>query len=179
MHINVLQNDDRTHCQSLQKLFLNTIESVGEQFFKRISKFRELEETANFMRFPDSIKMEELNLQKFSWIDMGKFDMELIEFQSSSIWKQKFIDLRVDLENIEKRRLEKGILERSAENKLLPTWNAIPKNFSCLKRFATALLSMFLSTYACESLFSVMNFIKSRNRSSLTDETTVVVRVYL
>ena len=39
-----------------------------------------------------------------------------------------------------------------------------------LKNFATALLSMFSSTYACESLFSVMNFLKSRNRSSLTDE---------
>ena len=29
-----------------------------------------------------------------------------------------------------------------------------------------------LSTYACESLFSVINFIKSRKRSSLTDETS-------
>ena len=98
--------------------------------------------------------------------------MQLIEFQSSSIWKQKFIDLRVNLENIEKRRLEKGIFERSAENELLRTWNAIPKNFEFLKNFATALLSMFSSTYACESLFSVMNLIKSRSRSSLTDETS-------
>ena len=88
--------------------------------------------------------MEELNLQKFSWIGMDKFEMELIEFQSSSIWKQKFIDLRVDLENIKKRLLEKGILERSAENELLRTW---PKIFSCLKSVATAILSMFLSTY--------------------------------
>ena len=46
--------------------------------------------------------MEELNLQKFLWIDMDKFVMELVEFQSSSIWKQKFIDLRVDQENIKK-----------------------------------------------------------------------------
>ena len=103
---------------------------------------------------------------------MDKFEMEFIEFQSSSIWKQKFIDLRADLENIEKRRLKKEIIERSAENKLLQTWNAIPENVSCLKSFATALLSKFSSTYDCESLFSVMNFIKSRNRSSLTDETS-------
>ena len=48
--------------------------------------------------------------------------------------------------------------------------NGIPKNCSCLKSFATTLLSMFLSTHACESLFSVMNFIKSCNRSSRTDE---------
>ena len=51
-------------------------------------------------------------------------------------------------------------------------WKYHSENFSCLKDFATALLSMFSSTYACESLFSVLNFIKSRNRSSLTDETS-------
>ena len=100
---------------------------------------------------------------------MHKFEMELIELQSSSIWKQKFIDLRVD--NIEKKRLEKGILERSAENEQLRIWKAIFEIFLCLKSFATALLSMFSSTYACESLFSVVNFIKSRNTSSLTNET--------
>ena len=67
---------------------------------------------ANFMRFPDSIKMEELNLQKFSWIDMDKFEMELIEFQCSSIWKQKFIDLRVDLEDVEKAIREGNTREK-------------------------------------------------------------------
>ena len=124
------------------------------------------------MRYPDCIKMEELNLEKFSWIDTNNFEMQLIEFQSSSVWKQKFIDLRVDLENVKKRRLVKGILERSAINELLRTWNTIPKNFKSLKNFATALFSMFLFTYACESLFSVMNLIKSRSRSSRTDETS-------
>ena len=56
------------------------------------------------MRYPDSVKMEELNLQMFAWIDMDEFEMQLIEFRSSSIWKQKFIDLRVELENIGRRR---------------------------------------------------------------------------
>ena len=74
--------------------------------------------------------------------------MQLIEFKSS--WKQKFIDLKVDLENIENRRLEKRILERSPESKLWRAWNAIPENFLYLN-FATALLSMFSSTYASES----------------------------
>ena len=64
------------------------------------------------------------------------------------------------------------MLERRVENELLRAWNAIPEIFSCLKNLATALLSMFSSTCACESLFSVMNFIKSRNGSSLTDETS-------
>ena len=63
--------------------------------------------------------MEELNLQKFSWIVMDEFEMQLIESQSSSSWKRRFVDLRVDLENIEKKRLEKGILERSAEKRTI------------------------------------------------------------
>ena len=68
--------------------------------------------TASFTRYPESVKLEKLNLQMFSWIDMDKFEMQLIEFQSSSIQKQKFIDLRVEFEKIERRRLEKGIAER-------------------------------------------------------------------
>ena len=171
-YINDLPKDDKTDCQCLQTLFLNIIESTVEQFSTRFAKFRELEETAKFIKFPDSIKLDELNLQMFSWIDMDDFEMQLIEFQSSSIWRQKFVDLRADLENIEKERLETGVTESNAENEVLRTWNTIPKNFVCLKNLATALLSVFSSTYSCESLFSVMNFVKSRNRSSLTDETS-------
>ena len=74
-----------------------------------------------------SKQMEELNLQMFSWIDMDTFEKQLIEFQSSSIWKQKFIDLRVELEKIERRRLEKA-------HELLRVWNAIPENIFMLEK---------------------------------------------
>ena len=52
-------------------------------------------------------------------MDMDKYEMPLIELQSTSVWKQKFIDLRVELEKIERRRIEKVIVERSAENEIL------------------------------------------------------------
>ena len=55
--------------------------------------------------------MEELYLQMSSWIDMVEFEMQFIEFQSSSIFKQKLIDLIVSFENIEERRLGKGVSE--------------------------------------------------------------------
>ena len=112
--------------------------------------------------------MKKLNLQTFSWIDMTKFEMQLIAFQSSSILKQRFIDLRVDLENIEKRRLEMGVPERNADNELLRTWNAIPKMFF-LKPCHRNTPHIFIYIYL---LYAVMNVIKSRNRSSLTDETS-------
>ena len=66
-----------------------------------------------------SKQIEGLNLQMFSWMDMDKYEMPLIELQSSSVWKQKFIDLRVELEKIERRRIEKVIVERSAEHEIL------------------------------------------------------------
>jgi len=103
---------------------------------------------------------------------MDEFEMQLIEFQSSSIWKQKFIDLRVDLQNIEKKQLEKGILERSAENELLRAWNAIPENFSCLKTLKQHYSPSFHLHMLCKFLLSVMNFSKSHNSSSLTDDTS-------
>ncbi|KAL7634403.1 UNVERIFIED_CONTAM: hypothetical protein RMT77_014780 [Armadillidium vulgare] len=171
-YINDVSKDDKTSHQFLLKIFVNIIESNDLEFFTRFANFRELEKTVKFMKFPDSIKLSELNLQIFSWIDMDDFEMQLIEFQSSSIWKQKFIDLRVELESIEKERLETGATEKNAENEILKTWNTIPENYVCLKNLSTALLSIFSSTYACESLFSVMNFVKSRNRSSMTDETS-------
>ena len=57
-------------------------------------------------------------------------------------------------------------------NTILRTYNAIPENFISLKNFATTLLSMFLSTCACESVFLMMNFVKFPKRSSLTDESS-------
>ena len=45
----------------------------------------------------------ELNLQMFLWIDKADFEMHLIEFQSNSIVKQKFIDVRDDVENTKNR----------------------------------------------------------------------------
>ena len=112
--------------------------------------------------------MEELNLQMFSWIDMDTFKMQLIEFQGSSISKQKFVDLRVELEKIERKRLADWRTNTNYCQFRIP----FLKTFSCLKNFATALLSMLSSTYAFESLFSTMNLIKSRNRRRLTDETS-------
>ena len=50
-------------------------------------------------------------------------------------------------------------------------WNTVDREkFPFLKKVACKIKSFFGSTYLCESLFSNMNFIKSRYRSRLTDE---------
>ena len=92
--------------------------------------------------------MEELILKMFSWIDMDKFEMQLIKFQSSSIWKQKFSDLRVELEKIEIRRLEKVIVVRNAEHEILRVWNAISENIFMLKKLCNS-ITLHALFYIC------------------------------
>ena len=49
-------------------------------------------------------------------------------------------------------------------------WKIVPKEkYPNLKQAALKLLSMFASTYVCESLFSNLKHVKSKHRSVLTD----------
>jgi len=44
---------------------------------------------------------------------------------------------------------------------------SLPNSFASMKKLALSLLTMFGFTYACEQLFSAMNFIKSTVRNRL------------
>ena len=57
----------------------------------------------------------------------------------------------------------------SAENEVLKVWNDLPGTFN-FPITARTILSIFSSTYSCESLFSTMNYIKSNTRNCLTDD---------
>ncbi|CAG4958801.1 unnamed protein product [Colias eurytheme] len=75
---------------------------------------------------------------------------------------------------IKRKPLYQDVKENSkdANNKILETWNALPETFNCLEKLAHAILTVFSSTYACESLFSEMNNIKDSVRNRLTDESS-------
>ena len=91
--------------------------------------------------------------------------MQLIDLQSSSMWKQKFIDLRSELELIENDRAL-SVFTCNPEKKVLKTGDIIPNTFICLNKLAIAILSIFSSTYCYELLFSQMNLIKNNLKSS-------------
>lgn len=60
------------------------------------------------------------------------------------------------------RRNEKGV----------SFWSLLPQSrFPLLREFALSMTSMFGSTYICESSFSTMKHIKSKERNRLTDDT--------
>ncbi|GFV00078.1 general transcription factor II-I repeat domain-containing protein 2A [Trichonephila clavipes] len=127
------------------------MDSLIKEFSARFSHFMELSETFKFIMYPDVISFDKLNLSQFDWLEIEELEMQLIDFQSSSI--QKFIETRKKLELIEAERLTSNI-SKNISNEILETWNSIPDAFNCLKKLAYAILPIFSSTYACESLFS-------------------------
>ena len=72
------------------------------------------------------------------------------------------------------------LLSQNLDN-LLEFWKlANTESYPELNNFALRMLSMFSSTYVCESSFSLMNQIKSKERNQLDDETlSSCVRVAL
>lgn len=67
--------------------------------------------------------------------------------------------------------LEANFQKCYKEGNLLPFYSSLPeKDFKNLKNHARAMFSLFGSTYLCEQTFSKMKYVKSKYRSSLSDE---------
>ncbi|GFY29176.1 dimer_Tnp_hAT domain-containing protein [Trichonephila clavipes] len=64
--------------------------------------------------YPNVISFDKLNLSQFDWFEIEELEMQLIDFQSSSIWIQKFIETRKKLELIEAERLTRNIPGRAS-----------------------------------------------------------------
>ncbi|GFY09165.1 dimer_Tnp_hAT domain-containing protein [Trichonephila clavipes] len=81
--------------------FIFIMDSLIKEFSTRFSLFKELSETFKFIMYPDAISFDKLDLSQFDWLEIEKLEMQLIDFQSSSTWIQKFIETRKKLELIE------------------------------------------------------------------------------
>lgn len=110
-------------------------------------------EVAVFVRDPFTVAIEgDLSArakQVVPSIDEGKFTLELVDMRSSVTMAQEL-----------------------CTNGPTMFWtNVNVHQFPNIKKVAIVMLSMFGSTYTCESSFSHMNSIKSNSRCSLTDRT--------
>lgn len=162
--------DSNKNHQEIHKSYSTIVAEAKENFSKRFSQFRKMETTLSFITSPEKSTFEDLDLSCLQWLDIQNLEMELLEFQESSIWKSKFNDLRAALERIECERATNEITASSSENEILKAWNSLPDNFKSMKALGIALLTLFGSSYACEQLFSALNHIKSDARNRLTDD---------
>ncbi|GFV57351.1 dimer_Tnp_hAT domain-containing protein [Trichonephila clavipes] len=89
---------------------------------------------------------------------------------------QKFIETRKELELIETGSLTYNI-SKNASNEFSETRNSFPDILNCLKKQAYAILIIFSSTYACETLFSEMNKDLLRNRLADSNSACILLKV--
>ena len=164
------ENTTKNKAENLQK-YNGIIKDIKYLFCERFANFQKMDSTLQFIISPHTIKFEDIETTFFSWLNIDHLEVELMEFQNSTIWKNKFLELTSALEKkISCCDNAEEAPEEKIENIILKVWNAIPNTFSSMKNVATALLTIFGSTYNCEQLFSAMNFIKSNIRNRLGND---------
>ncbi|KAK1889551.1 General transcription factor II-I repeat domain containing protein 2A [Dissostichus eleginoides] len=162
------------NCEYLQRAIIEMQTAFGQRF----SEFRKEKNTLSFPVTPLDIDPSMLNMSPFTGVSLPDLEIELADIADKELWVSKFKRLTADLEDVAR---QKAILAREhkwSDMEILPkpdklvfeTWNAIPDTYMNMKKYAFGVLSIFGSTYLCEQIFSSMNYIKSKYRSRLTDD---------
>ena len=128
--------------------YTDAISRLSHSFDSRFLDFEA--EKRNIFLFIDPFSLSVQDICHFS----PQIQLEIIEIQNHSGLKGKLKDL----------------CESPISADLRAFWKFVPKNdFPALNDMALRYICKFGSTYICEKTFSAMNFIKSKYRSSLTD----------
>ncbi|XP_044133327.1 zinc finger BED domain-containing protein 5-like [Bufo gargarizans] len=85
----------------------------------------------------------------FTWANSATLQMELIDLQEDAVLKVQLND---------------------CDPVFFWTKLVIPAKYPLIQKIAIHVLTMFGSTYTCESAFSTMNLVKNRYRTQITDE---------
>ncbi|GFV54232.1 dimer_Tnp_hAT domain-containing protein [Trichonephila clavipes] len=125
-----------------------------------LSRFQELKNsraTLIFVKNPPNATITELKFSPFE-IDIGSFEIQLLDLKHKEIWRSKVERLCVELEILEKKQCDLSSQHKwSALNDLekedmiiFNAWNCIPDSYNQLKKLAFAVFSLFGSTHICE-----------------------------
>uniref|UniRef100_A0A3Q3B518 HAT C-terminal dimerisation domain-containing protein n=1 Tax=Kryptolebias marmoratus TaxID=37003 RepID=A0A3Q3B518_KRYMA len=137
---------------SVTQVMLDFLDKLRDNFAARFNDFDMSGELMQFVRDPfadTKIPSEALDSLASLHINEGALQLEIIDMQASSALKHAYD--------------KEGFMTFWTE------WVDAEK-FPNMKELAINLLTMFGSTYTCESSFSHMNAIKTSARSSLTNE---------
>ncbi|XP_064090842.1 general transcription factor II-I repeat domain-containing protein 2A-like [Macrobrachium nipponense] len=136
------------------------MQELKSEFSIRFQDFQHMGPVFSFLIRPDTFKYSDLDTTLFEWMETEELEMQLIDFQASTLWSAKFKDLREILESS----------KNDHATSILRSWASLPDKFNSMKKVAFALLSAYGSTYQCEQIFSKMKHILSPHRSRLTTD---------
>ena len=119
-----------------------------------------------------------LNTTAFAGVSQPDLEMELADIADKQIWVSKFKRFTADHEDVARQKAVPAQNHKRRDIESLPkpdklvfeTWNAIPGIYGIMKNYALGVLSIFRTTYVCEQVFCNMNFIKSKHRARLRDD---------
>ena len=131
------------------------VQSISSEFERRFTDFASIEPVASYLCYPFSAS-----------IDVGDIAAKvksLFDLESSAL-EDEILTLQNDIE-IKARSTSAQPGEHAVFWKL-----PVEEKYPNLRRCALNLTALFGSTYLCESAFSYMQIIKSKNRSTMTDD---------
>jgi len=129
------------------------ITKLQANFNERFEDFRQLNDVFIFVRDPFIVTANgawTVQAEKsFPLTSRAKLQLETVDLQSSAVLRNKLTEV--------------GVID---------FWSKFvtETTYPTVRKLALSVLTMFGSTYTCESSFSIMNIIKNKQRNSLTDE---------
>ncbi len=184
-----IQTDTLSHFPSLKKFkeehnhinceyLYRAISEMQNAFGGRFREFRQEKGTLSFPVTPLDTDISLLNMSAFTGVSQPDLEIELADIADKDLWVSKFKRLTADLEHVARQKAILAHEHKWSDIENLPkpdklvfeTWDAIPDTYVNMKKYAFGVLSIFGSTYLCEQVFSSMNYIKSKYRSRLTDD---------
>lgn len=130
---------------------LNYLTALSKEFEKRFHDIRKIKKCLTLVENP--WHLETTTISRVASVlnqDQAKFFDEFIDFKNDS-----------NLEALFKEKREKG--------EYLEFWSIVPEKYAIVKRSSQILLTLFGSTFVCESSFSRMKYAKNIYRNKLTD----------
>ncbi|KAK1876022.1 General transcription factor II-I repeat domain containing protein 2A [Dissostichus eleginoides] len=184
-HLNHLNMRLQGRCQTVSDLYAHM-----NAFVTKLTLFKDgfSADRPNLAHFPSCEEMRKDAPECEKTLPKYRADIETLQQQ----FKKRFQDFHTMQPRIElfTNPLSAAIIEQPPELQLemcelqsdpflakrqergISFWRLLPESrFPLLRDFALSMASMFGSTYICESNFSMMKHIKSRERNRLTDET--------
>ena len=145
-----LKHNDLSHFDSLHELLANDVEVECSRFVEDIEVLSlEFENRfKDFDRLKPNLYLYNNPMNVDVETQLSEFQLELCELQCDS--------LLLSRKNESEKRL----------------WKLLSRDkFPKLKDFSLKMHSMFRSTYVCESTFSTMKHVKSRNKNRMANQT--------
>ncbi|KAL7402366.1 hypothetical protein ABVT39_013901 [Epinephelus coioides] len=143
-----LETQEQSCAQLDSARYIKQIDNCLSEFDRRFQDFALLEPVATFMCYPFQEDAEVVSL--------ASKVATLFHLNSSGV-EDEILTLQVDIQ-----------LKARAHGQF---WNLLTEDkYPNIRKCATFLTALFGSTYLCESAFSHMKIIKSKYRSTMTDE---------